>query len=225
MNDARSLALEDSIGYTFNRPELVRAALTHRSYEGEGRDYERLEFLGDAVVQLVVTEVLFMRYPEMPEGQMAKLRAAVVSLDVLADQSRRLELGPHIRMGKGEEQTGGRDKSSILSDIFEALVGAVFVDGGIEPARKLVLHSLESEIEARAASPGRRDYKTRLQELVAKKGGELTYTVTDTGPDHDKSFEATALVDGVDRGRGRGKSKKSAQQEAARLALAWFQGA
>lgn len=218
-------SLEQALDYKFSDGDILQAALTHRSYEEDGTDYERLEFLGDAVVQLIVTEVLYDRFPDMPEGQMAKLRAAVVSLDVLADQARRLDVGPHIRLGKGEELTGGRNKSSILSDVFEALVGAMFVDGGLEPARRLVSSSLAEEISLRASSPGRRDYKTRLQELVAKRGEELTYEVSDAGPDHAKVFSATALINGVARGAGTGTSKKAAQQEAARLVLSWLEDA
>jgi ribonuclease-3 len=211
--------LEAALGHAFANPDLLTRALTHRSTEEEGGDYERLEFLGDAVVQLAVTRKLFEDYPDMREGELAKLRAAVVSLDVLASAARTLGVGRHLHLGKGEEQTGGRDKGSILADAFEALVGALYLDAGFETATALVNNVLSHEIERRAASPGRRDYKTRLQEALAARGSLHEYRMEDEGPDHDKTFFAAVLVDAVVMGRGRGSSKKAAQQEAARQAL------
>lgn len=214
--------LEEAIGYEFTNPDLLRAALTHRSYTSEdpaAGDYERLEFLGDAVLQLAVTERIYAGYPDMPEGQMAKLRAAIVSEEVLAEVAARLGIGSHLRVGKGEEVTGGREKSSILSDVVEALLGAVYLDGGYAVAAETTLRHVGGEIDQRAHAPGVQDFKTRLQEALAKKGSKPDYRVSDEGPDHDKVFHAEVLVDGRLIGAGSGGSKKAAEQAAAEKAL------
>ena len=214
--------LEEAIGYEFTNPDLLRAALTHRSYTSEdpaAGDYERLEFLGDAVLQLAVTERIYAGYPDMPEGQMAKLRAAIVSEEVLAEVAARLGIGSHLRVGKGEEVTGGREKSSILSDVVEALLGAVYLDGGYAVAAETTLLHVGGEIDQRAHAPGVQDFKTRLQEALAKKGSKPDYRVSDEGPDHDKVFHAEVLVDGRLIGAGSGGSKKAAEQAAAEKAL------
>lgn len=215
-------SLESTLRHQFTDPSLLEAALTHRSLSSDEpgvTDYERLEFLGDAVLQLAVTEKLFAEYPSMPEGHMAKLRAAVVNEVVLAGVGRRLGLGPHLRLGKGEETSGGRDKDSILSDVVEAILGAIYLDAGYQVAAQTTLAWLGDEIDHRAHAPGRGDFKTRLQELVAKRGGVLDYRVSGEGPDHDKVFSAEVLIDGEVVGTGDGGSKKAAQQEAARKAL------
>ncbi len=180
---------------------------------------ERLEFLGDAVLGLAVTDHIHATYPDLPEGQLAKLRASVVNTTTLAEIAARLELGEHLRLGKGEHQSGGRDKESILADALEAVIGAVYVDGGWEEAREVVLDLLLDEISTGAERPGRQDYKTRLQELAAQRGfGAPVYEIEGSGPDHDKRFVAVTVIDGVPRGEGSGTSKKRAEQAAARAA-------
>lgn len=215
--------LEEMLGHQFGDPQLLVAALTHRSFAAEdpsARDYERLEFLGDAVLQLAVTEYIYGEHPDMPEGQMAKLRAAVVNEEVLALVALRLDLGPHLRLGKGEEINGGREKASILSDVVEGLLGALYLDAGYETAARVTIDQLAGEIDGRAHEPGRGDYKTRLQEVLAQDGRQLDYVISDKGPDHDKVFQAEVLVDGVSVGAGSGGSKKAAEQAAAQEALA-----
>jgi ribonuclease-3 len=203
-------------------PELLDRALTHRSYAYERGGLptnERLEFLGDAVLGLVVTEHLFVSYPDLSEGQLAKLRAAVVNSRALADIARELDLGAVIHLGRGEESTGGRDKSSILADTLEALIGAVYVAHGMEAAARTV-HMLFDPIIAASAELGAGlDWKTSLQELTATAElGVPEYHVTETGPDHEKTFAAQVLIAGVSRGAGSGRSKKEAEQQAAELA-------
>jgi len=217
-----SSQLEEALGYQFRDPELLEAALTHRSFATEdpaARDYERLEFLGDAVLQLAVTERIYADYPDMAEGQMAKLRAAVVNEEVLAGIAHRLGVGSHIRVGKGEEVTGGRQKPSILSDVVEALLGALYLDGGYATAANITLRHVAEEIDRRAHAPGVEDFKTRLQEVLAKNGTRPDYRMSDEGPDHDKVFHAEVMVDGRLIGAGSGGSKKAAEQAAAEKAL------
>jgi ribonuclease-3 len=214
--------LEEALGYQFRDSHLLGAALTHRSFasdEPETRDYERLEFLGDAVLQLAVTHRIYADYPDMPEGQMAKLRAAVVNEEVLADVAVRLDVGAYLRVGRGEEVTGGREKSSILSDVVEALLGAVYLEAGYPIAAEITLRQVAGEIDQRAHAPGVEDFKTRLQELLAKRGSKPDYRVSEEGPDHDKVFHAEVMVDGRLIGSGSGSSKKSAEQAAAEKAL------
>ena len=180
--------LEEALGYQFRDPDLLKAALTHRSYASEdpaAEDYERLEFLGDAVLQLAVTDRIYADHPDMPEGQMAKLRAAVVNEEVLANVAASLDVGSHIRVGKGEEVTGGREKSSILSDVVESLLGAVYLEAGYPTAAEITLQLVAGDIDQRAHAPGVEDFKTRLQEALAKKGSKPEYRVSDEGPDHD----------------------------------------
>jgi ribonuclease III len=216
------MSLEERLGHTFARAELLRLALTHRSVSSEepGRnDNERLEFLGDAVLQLIVTDLLYESFPRLAEGQMAKVRAAVVSRPTLAEIARALDLGAHIELAPSEEATGGRGKDSILADAVEAVIGAVYLDGGLEPARKMVLSLWRDRVADRALQPGIKDYKTRLQELIAREGLRPDYLVTGSGPDHDRRFSAVVSVGGIDYGDGEGRSKKEAEQEAARKAL------
>jgi ribonuclease III len=197
-------------------------ALTHRSWCAEHPDdppNERLEFLGDAVLGLAVTGHIYQAYPELPEGPLAKLRASVVNTASLAAVAAELGLGSGLRLGKGEDLSGGRTKESILADAFEAVLGAVYLDAGWEAARALVVELLAPRIEASADRPGRRDYKTRLQELTAQLAmGAPGYVIDGTGPDHAKQFEAAVVIDGATRGRGVGTSKKRAEQDAARAA-------
>ncbi len=202
--------------------ELLERALTHRSfaYENGGLPTnERLEFLGDSVLGLIVTDTLFRGYPDLPEGQLAKLRAAVVNMRALAGVARGLRLGSYIRLGKGEEGTGGRDKSSILADTLEAVLGAVYLDRGLAEADALV-HRLFDPVIARSARLGAGlDWKTSLQELTAAEIlGVPEYHVDESGPDHQKSFRAWVRIGGRTYGEGEGHSKKEAEQQAAEAA-------
>jgi ribonuclease-3 len=202
--------------------ELLTLALTHRSYAYENGGLppnERLEFLGDAVLGLVVTDHLYRKHPELPEGQLAKLRASVVNMHALAGVARGLGeggLGAHLLLGKGEELTGGRDKASILADGMEAVIGAVYLQHGIDPARALV-HRLFDGLLAEAPRRGAGlDWKTSLQELTASSGlGVPEYRVREAGPDHRKEFTATVIVAGDELGTGDGRTKKEAEQKAA----------
>src|SRR5271170_1538149 len=201
---------------------LLERALTHRSfaYENGGLPTnERLEFLGDSVLGLIVTDTLFREYPDLPEGQLAKLRAAVVNMRALAGVARGLRLGAYVRLGKGEEGTGGRDKSSILADTLEALLGAVYLDCGLNEADALV-HRLFDPVIARSARLGAGlDWKTSLQELTAAEIlGVPEYHVEESGPDHQKSFRASVRIGGSTYGEGEGRSKKEAEQQAAEAA-------
>jgi ribonuclease-3 len=203
-------------------PALLERALTHRSfaYENGGLPTnERLEFLGDAVLGLVVTDALFREYPDLPEGQLAKLRAAVVNMRALAGVARGLHLGDFVRLGRGEEGTGGRDKSSILADTLEAVIGAVYIERGLVEASGLV-HRLFDPVIARSARLGAGlDWKTSLQELTAADVlGVPEYHVDESGPDHQKSFRAVVRVGGRVYGSGEGRSKKEAEQQAAEAA-------
>ncbi len=205
--------------------ELLKLAMTHRSYAYENGGLppnERLEFLGDAVLGLVVTDHLYRTHPEMPEGQLAKLRASVVNMHALAGVARGLGdegLGAHLLLGKGEELTGGRDKASILADGMEAVIGAVYLAHGIDVARALV-HRLFDPLLAEAPLLGAGlDWKTSLQELTASASlGVPEYRVQEEGPDHRKEFTATVIVAGQDRGSGDGTTKKEAEQKAAEAA-------
>ncbi|SDU84712.1 ribonuclease-3 [Microlunatus sagamiharensis] len=205
-------------------PGLLERTLTHRSYayeQGGLPTNERLEFLGDSVLGLVVTEHLYTTYPDLSEGQLAKLRAAVVNSRALADVARGLDLGAQVHLGRGEESTGGRDKSSILADTMEALIGAVFLGHGIDQARRFVHHlfdPLMAEVATRGAGL---DWKTSLQEIASLSGmGVPAYRVVESGPDHAKSFAATVSVDDLQYGPGAGRNKKEAEQNAAALAFA-----
>ncbi len=198
--------------------------MAHRSYCAEvppALSNERLEFLGDAVLGLVVTDYIFEIYPELPEGQLAKVRASVVSSAALAEVAAELGVGQAILLGKGEAASGGSAKPSILADAMEALIGATYLDGGWGAARDLVLRLLGERIFEAAAGPGGQDHKTRLQELASSRFGRLpAYTVVDEGPDHAKRFVATVVLDGRRWEGGQGRSKKQAEQAAARQAWA-----
>jgi ribonuclease-3 len=203
-------------------PESLERALTHRSFAYENDNpptNERLEFLGDSVLGLVVTDTLFRGYPALPEGQLAKLRAAVVQMKALAEVARELNLGAYVMLGRGEEVTGGRNKSSILADTLEAVIGAVYIDCGLTEASALV-HRLFDPVIARSARLGAGlDWKTSLQELTAGHLlGVPEYLVEESGPDHQKSFRAVVRVGGRLLGSGEGRSKKEAEQHAAEAA-------
>ena len=214
-------AVEAAVGYSFADRSLLQRSLIHRSYLAENRvdaSYERLEFLGDAVLQLAVTRFVFDEFPEMNEGEMAKVRAAVVNERVLAGIARGWSLGEALFLGRGEELTGGRNKDSILSDACEAVVGAVYLEAGFDTATDVVLRHWAELIGDRASAPGYADYKTRLQETLARMGKRPDYRITEEGPEHSKRFSAVIVVDGEELGAGKGSSKKRAEQEAARAA-------
>ena len=218
----RRKGLELALGYRFGDVDQLRQALQHRSWvgeTGEGPSNERLEFLGDTILQFVVTDFIYANYPEYPPGDIAMLRSSVVRNEVLFEVAREVGLGGYLRLGKGEESTGGREKSSILADAMEAVLGAVFLDGGLEAARSLILRLWEERIRKGAAAPGWKDYKSRLQEYLAREGDRPVYRITEKGPDHDKSFSAVLSVNGVDWGEGTGLTKREAQQVAASRAL------
>ena len=210
-------------------PALLERALTHRSYAYENGGLptnERLEFLGDAVLGLIVTDTLFRKYPELPEGQLAKLRAAVVQMRALADVARSLRLGSYVRLGRGEEGTGGRDKSSILADTLEALIGAVYFECGLPAANRLVHRLFDPVIDRSAGLGAGLDWKTSLQELTASGFlGVPEYHVEESGPDHQKFFRASVRVAGQTYGSGSGRSKKEAEQQAAEAAWKEISGA
>ncbi|MEE8331840.1 MAG: ribonuclease III [Acidimicrobiia bacterium] len=220
--------LQAALGYTFRDPELLRMALTHRSAVAEGaasESFERLEFLGDAVLDLAVADLLYGEYPGLAEGEMAKTRAAVVGEPPLAEVAEAMGVGQAVILGVGEERTGGRTKPSILSDTLEAVIGAVYVEAGFEAAAEVVLRLWASRVAARVDHPGKFDYKSRLQEVVAVSGGRPEYVASSAGPDHAKEFVVQVSVDGKVVGSGAGSSKKRAEQEAARLALEALEGA
>ena len=210
---------ENNIQYTFKDISLLELALTHSSYANESKVHmkynERLEFLGDAVLQLITSEKLYTENSDMPEGKMSKQRAALVCEDALAAYSRQIELGRFMLLGKGEENTGGRERPSVLADAFEAVIGAIFLDGGIEPAKKFVRRFIDD------AHLSMQDFKTLLQEIIQKNPGErLSYVVVgESGPDHDKSFEVEVRLNSNPIGKGAGRSKKQAEQQAAKEAL------
>jgi len=214
--------LPEVLGVPDLDPELLRHALTHRSYAYENGDIpnnERLEFLGDAILGFVVTETIFARYPEFPEGELAKLRSSVVSARALADVARSLGLGDHLLLGRGEENTGGREKGSILSDTMEAVLGAVFVQFGMERAAEVIHRIFDPLIGDASVLGAGLDWKTSLQEITAHNGlGEVEYLVESTGPDHDRTFVARARVAGKIYGQGVGSSKREAERMVAEIA-------
>jgi ribonuclease III len=220
-------ALEARIGYTFRDRAFLRRALSHRSWCAENGGHEsneRLEFLGDSVLGLIVTDDVYGRFPHLPEGQLSEVRAGVVNARALGDVASEMRLGDCIMLGKGEDAGGGRTKQSILADALEALIAAVYLDGGLTAASRLVLTLFDDRIGEAATGPGGRDYKTRLQELAAQRSlGRPRYLVRDEGPDHAKRFFATVMLDGEASGAGEGNSKKEAEQAAAWIAWSGLQ--
>jgi ribonuclease-3 len=222
--------LEELLGYQFTRVELLERALTHRSFANESRgrtvDNEKLEFLGDAVLDLVVGHTLMDRFPNLSEGELSVTRAQVVSEAGLWEVAAELGLGAFLRLGKGEEKSGGRDKPSLLADAFEAVVAAVFLDGGFEASRDLIDRLLADRLSAIDAS-GFHDFKTRLQESAQAKLKETPEyrVVGEAGPDHDKTFEVAVYIKEREWARAAGKSKKAAEQRAAAMAAFLLDGA
>lgn len=218
-------SLENTLEIQFKDPELLRLALTHRSFafeQGGLPHNERLEFLGDAVLGFVVTDLIYCNYPDLPEGRLAKLRAGAVNMAALAEIARDIGLGEQLLLGKGEEQSGGREKASILADGFEALLGAIYLDQGISRTRRVITRLIHGQIKDQVELGIESDFKTNLQEVAAAfNGGDVPeYRVTSSGPDHAKKFQAEVYLAGELVGYGDGKSKKEAEQAAARRALA-----
>ena len=219
---------ESVFGYRIADLDLLERALTHPSYASENprsMDYQRLEFLGDAVLELAVTTFIYDEYPSATEGEMTLLRAAVVSEPALASIAESWGLCDRLLLGRGEELSGGRGKRSILSDAVESLLAAVYLDAGFARANQIVRDHWAPMIRERAGEPGQRDFKTRLQETLVAEGRTIEYTVTETGPQHAKQFAATASSSGEDLASGSGTSKKRAEQDAARRALEVLDGA
>lgn len=217
--------LQETLNYTFDDPELLNTALTHTSYvKGENHSTghnERLEFLGDAVLELIVSEYLFKNYPHMNEGLMTRVRSRAVYENALFDAANKIELGKYLLLSHGEEHTGGREKPSILSDALEAVIGAMYIDGGIEPAKSFILGFAVSSIHDAVKTVSVKDYKTLLQEHIQQNhSGTLEYSVISvTGPDHKRVFTIEAVINGKPFGKGTGYSKQEAGQNAAKATL------
>lgn len=216
--------IQQKIAYAFRNPDLLERALTHKSYANENRlsyHNERMEFLGDAVLNLLVSEYLMKACPDSTEGDLSRLRAAVVSEPTLAVIAREIGLGDYILLGRGEEQTGGRNKDSLIADCLEALIASVYLDGGQDVSGEFILRFFEDTIKKTCASGGIIDYKTELQELCQERLKQLPeYRIaSESGPDHQKQFEVELFIKGQTYGRGAGKSKKEAEQRAAKEAL------
>lgn len=218
--------LEKKIKYRFKNRNLPLLAITHSSFANENKamgvcSNERLEFLGDAVLNIVVSEHIYLKYPELPEGELTKIRAAVVCEPTISNCAKELELGEHILLGKGEEMTGGRRRTSILSDVFEAVAGAVYLDGGLRQAKRFLLRVLGKYIDDVEGRSVFVDYKTKLQEMVQRVGkAGMVYEVTgESGPEHDKIFEVQVRAGSKVMGKGKGRSKKEAEQVAASDAI------
>ena len=224
MNDRNAIGqLEEKIGYTFRNKKLLKQALTHSSFANEQKinkwdDYERIEFLGDAVLELVSSEYLYRENPRLSEGELTKMRSSMVCEPALAYCARDIDLVKFIFLGKGEEATGGRGRESITSDVLEAIIGAVYLDGGLEAAKAFIDRFVLSDLEHKQLFY---DSKTILQERVQKRGkGKLHYIlVEESGPEHDKLFRVEAMIDDCKIGEGSGRTKKHAEQQAAYQAL------
>ncbi len=217
--------LQNKIGYQFKNPALLNEALTHSSYANEHKSQhikynERLEFLGDSVLSIVVSDYIYKNCPELPEGELTKLRASLVCEKSLYEFAKKIDLGKYLILSKGERNNGGADRPSILSDAFEALIAAIYIDGGIEPASKHILNFVIPAIK-NSKKKKINDYKTTLQEIIQKNPGEkLEYVlVKESGPDHNKHFVVEVHLNSNVIGKGGGRSKKEAEQQAAREAL------
>lgn len=214
--------LENKIGYHFKNKELLLRALTHSSYANERKklreNNERLEFLGDAVLEMIASSCIFLDYPKMQEGEMTKLRASLVCEPTLASCAREFGLDKFLLLGKGEEVTGGRERDSVVSDAFEALIGAVYLDGGLEAAKNLIIRFIMTDLENKKLFY---DSKTILQEIIQKEYKEsLKYIlIEESGPDHNKTFTTAAILAGREIGRGSGRTKKASEQKAAYEAI------
>ena len=220
--------LQKTLGYTFSDIGLLNKALTHKSYVNERSEFlkhnERLEFLGDSVLDVLVSDYLVCQFSDYAEGTLSKIRAAVVNETCLADLARKIELGKYLLLGKGEDLSGGRNKSSILADAFEAIAGALFRDGGLESASQVFLPLLQGKISNFSHSWDFRDFKSELQEYTQNKWvcTPKYKVVNELGPDHAKKFEVTVTIKNQFKGQGSGSSKKEAEQEAAKMAMEKF---
>lgn len=220
------LEFEKIISYEFKNKNLLTQALCHSSYANENRktnikNNERLEFLGDAILELVISDYIFNSYPEMPEGELTKFRASIVCETTLAKEAISLKIGDYIMLGKGEKSTGGSTRESILADAFEALIGAIYLDNGIDCVKQYILKIMKPVIFKLQESFKTMDYKTYLQEIIQKKDKETVKyeIIKEQGPDHSKEFIAVATHNGKNLGKGLGKTKKEAEQNAALDAL------
>ena len=218
--------LEEKIEYNFKDKEVVFTAITHSSYANERKTKklkynERIEFLGDSVLSLVISEYLYKMYPNLPEGELTVTRAKIVCENSLSKCATDINLGKHLMLGKGEELSGGRSKMSILSDAFEALIGAIYLDGGFDTARGFILKYMENIIKSCVEGKLFYDFKTQLQEIIQQNGEQhISYIVIDeSGPDHNKTFKTEVRVNNVTIGQGNGHSKKESEQSAAKDAL------
>lgn len=221
-----NLEFEKNINYVFKNHDYIEKALTHSSFiqdksERCEKDNERLEFLGDAIFDAIISEELFFKLPGVPEGKLTKIRASIVCEKSLAEQSRKLEIGKFLMLGKGEERMGGRERDSILADAMEAVIAAIFLDAGFDAAKKFVLETFAGTIQDALSGKLTKDYKTELQERLQVNGDvKIIYnTDKEEGPDHDKTFYVSLYADGRKLGEGIGKSKKEAEQKAAKYAL------
>jgi len=217
------ISLEQKIGYTFQNKELLTIALTHKSYSHEFNveNNERLEFLGDTILNMTVTEYIFSKPQKISEGNMTKIRSEIICEDCLYQAAINIGYGEHVLLGVGEEKTGGKNKPSILSDAFEAITAAIYLDGGIEKAKKFILANLTDYIEKAISKIGRKDCKTALQEILQEHGTvKIEYeTIKESGPEHNKVYEVVVKFEGKVIGKGVGKNKKEAEQEAAKVAI------
>ncbi len=216
----RQKELEGKISYAFLNDALLKEALTHSSKgdlrpSGERLDYERLEFIGDAMLDAIVGALLYTRLPDSKEGELTKLRAQIVCEDSLNRIGQELEVGAFLRIGEGEERSSGRSKPSVIADVVEAIIGAIYLDGGYEEARAFVERVFSGLVDEAIEGKLFRDYKTKLQEMAQKNGWHIEYRTEDQGPDHDKTFFVHLNINGKEKGYGIGKSKKEAEQNAA----------
>ena len=218
-------SLETKLNYKFNNIKLLESALIHSSYANEVRgnthSNERLEFLGDSVLSIIVSEHIYNKYPNMPEGELTRLRASLVCEKSLCAFSRELGIGEFLKLGKGEDKNGGRERDSILADAFEAVLASIYLDGGMAAARKHVMNTLLLDLKHHCFEDNFKDYKTTVQEIIQRNPEEsVTYILIDeSGPDHDKSFTVEVHLNSNTIGTGTGKSKKQAEQMAAKQAL------
>ena len=213
---------ETNIGYSFKDIEHLKIALTHKSFideEPTSPTNQRYEFIGDTILDFDLSLFLFDNYPNLDEGSLTKIRSGAVDQNALVNLAKEINIGKFLFMSKPEESTGGRDKSSILEDAVEALIAAIYFDGGLEEVNKFISKFIYPLIDKLSKNPGQKDYKTRLQEYFAKKGQKVTYTAKSEGPDHNKQFNAQVILENKIIGKGIGKSKKNAEQMAAKDAF------
>ena len=214
--------LEKNIGYKFKNITFLKIALTHKSYLDEYPDLQsnqRYEFFGDAILDFDLTEYLFENYPELDEGSLTKIRSSAVNQFYLVELGKKINIGKYLYLGSAEDSTGGRHKDSIIEDALEALIAALYFDGGLKAVNDFVSKFIYPSIKGLSQNPGQKDYKTRLQEHYAKQGKKVNYEDKSSGPDHDKNFQTEVFLDDVLIGSGIGKSKKASQQAAAKNAL------